>query len=178
MRHSYELIFDKQTKRFVGGPYGAAASMCFIDTAARIDPLYPSAKIAYAFESGGPGHGEILSVFEMNESIPENRDRFKLLSIRFENKRDFAPLQAADILAYELYRQLPKHTGIDQRPMRAELRHLIPEDDHSIREWGWINDNELMKFAAIAQAAWKHHGQRPLREVAHRLIKQGVKFKR
>jgi hypothetical protein len=178
MRSAYNTIFDKGTKRFVGGPYGAAASMCFLDVADRMRPSYPSARIAYVFESGGPGHGQILSVFEMNDSLPENREHFMLLSLKFENKRDFAPLQAADILAYEIYRHLPRHVGTDSRPVRSELRHLVPDNEQSIKGWGWLSDDELMKIANISHAAWKYHGQKPLQQVAHRLRKQEAHARR
>jgi hypothetical protein len=178
MRKSYDLTFDRQTKRFVGGPYGTAATMCFVEAAQKIRPLFPSAKIAYVFESGGVGSGQILSVFKMNESDPENREHFKLLSLRFENKRDFAPLQAADILAYELYRNIPKRAGADGTPPRRELVQLVPESEHSIRAWGWVNDDGLMSFAQVLQAAWHHHGRLPMNEVADKLRKQDIKSKR
>ena len=83
MRDAYDSILDRKTKRFVGGPYAAAAAMVFMDAAKQLNPLYPSARIAYVFESGGRGYGEVLSTFELNEAIPENRKEFKLLSAPF-----------------------------------------------------------------------------------------------
>jgi hypothetical protein len=160
LRQSFNLLFDKQTKRFVGGPYGAASAMLFTDVATRMTPLYPSARYAYVFESGGPGHGEVLAAFDANNQDSERREHFKLLSLRFENKRYFAPLQAADILAYEQYKHLPTAAGLESRAVRAELRQLIPDaDDPSVKIWGWLPDAALAQFAEVAQKSARYHGK-------------------
>jgi len=67
------------------------------------------------------------------------------LSQRFENKRDFLPLQAADILAYELYKQLPKTLKLEDTPARYPLRFLadIPS------QWGLMDGYELKKWSDI-----------------------------
>jgi hypothetical protein len=111
-------------------------------------------------------------MFKMNYAMPENREKYKLLSLKFEDKRGFSPLQAADILAYEVYRQLPKFVGIDQHPVREELKQLVPEGERAIKSWGCVNESELTRFAGIAQRAWQYHGRRPINEVAARFGKR------
>ncbi len=98
------------------------------------------------FESGGKGAGQILKVFTENERNRSNKEHWRLLSLRFENKHEFVPLQAADILAYEIYRQLPKQIGTDARPPRLySLNTLleIPSD------WGRLDARQLREWAEI-----------------------------
>ena len=178
LRQSFDAIFDRDAKRFVGGPYGAAVGMCFLDVAERLKPLYPSARVAYVFESGAKGAGDIASAFRMNYADAETREQFKLESFRFDEKRQCVPLQAADILAYELYRQIPKQLGIDPHSARQELKLLVPEDERSIKGWGLAEDAELAKFARICQIGWKYHGNRPLGQVADAISKRRRKRRR
>lgn len=172
LRKAYNQTFDKQTKRYIGGPYTLATTMCFLDAAERLNPLYPSARIAYVFEDGSKGKGNVLSLFDMNKSNDDNRDYLKLLSIGFKDKRDFPPLQAADILAYEQYRYIPQVAMSRDYPVRQELRQLVPDEESSaIKCWGWVDDAELLKFASVLNAAFVYHGRKSLREVAHALQK-------
>ena len=152
---SYNHIFSKQGKRFVGGPYGLAASACFMDAAKVMDADYPSARIAYVFEAGAPGGGEVLKVFQWNYSDIENRTRFKLLSLKFEGK-EFVPLQAADILAYEMHKHLPRQIGIDQRKPRYEHMQLLEEC--KLRSWGYLEDEQLADHAKVIDLAAAVHG--------------------
>lgn len=171
LRSSYNQSFDKRTKQFVG-PYGVAAMMCLTDVAERLGPAYPSARIAYVFEAGTEGKGQILSLFDMNFCNDDNREHFKLLSIKFEDKRDFTPLQAADVLAYEHYRQLPKDAGLDNHSTREEIKLLVPDDERVIKGWGWFNDDEVLKFAHVSWGARVHYGDISLRQVADKIVKE------
>jgi hypothetical protein len=108
----FDQIYSKKAKRFVGGAYGLAASACFLEAAHILEPDYPSARVAYVFEAGTRGSGEIQKVFNWNFNDHEQRPRLKLISLSFEGK-EFTPLQAADILAYELYKYLPHVIGMN-----------------------------------------------------------------
>lgn len=178
LRQSFDAIFDRDAKRYIGGPYGAAVGMCFLNVAERLKPLYPSARVSYIFERGAKGAGDVAKAFEMNYSDDETREQFKLQSFRFDDKRKCAPLQAADILSYELYRQIPKHLGIDPRPARQELKLLVPDNEHSIKGWGLTEDAELAKFARISQIGWHYHGNKPLSQVVDAIIKRKRKRRR
>jgi hypothetical protein len=154
-KRAFDQIFPKKAKRFVGGAYGLAATACFLEVARVLEPDYPSARIAYVFEAGTRGSGEISKVFNWNFDDREQRSKMKLLSITFEGK-EFLPLQAADILAYELYRLVPHEIGIDvaTRPRTENLSML---SDCKLKSWGRLEDAELTKWAAILEAAAQHH---------------------
>jgi hypothetical protein len=78
--------------------------------------------MALVFEEGARGSGYVRKGFgELNRSFAD----YGLSSLSFAGKADFEPLQAADILAYEIFRHCLKVYGDDQRPARYPLRRLL-----------------------------------------------------
>jgi hypothetical protein len=142
---SFDAIFSDKAKRIVGGAYGLAATVCFLDAAKLLDPQFPSARIKYIFEMGAEGTGQVLKTFRQNSKDPDQRTALKLLSLQFESK-EFVPLQAADILAYELSRHLPRQLGTNSR--RPRVWHLKPLSGVQ-RIWGFMEDDELQKWTEI-----------------------------
>jgi hypothetical protein len=137
----YETSIPFRVRKFFGGPYGAAAASTFFtggEYARKND-----AWMAYVFESGAQGAGQVLHLFEANQRDPKEQEYFRLLSLRFENKRQFVPLQAADMLAYELYRHLPTVLGADPRP--ARWFHLAPLETEP-RSWGHLAIDQLKTY--------------------------------
>ena len=154
-KRAFDQVFSKKAKRFVGGAYGLAATAGFLQVVHILEPDYPSARIAYILEAGTNGSGEILKVFNWNYNDREQRPKLKLMSLKFEGK-EFSPLQAADILAYELYRLAPHAIGADvtNRPRTDNLRML---SDCKLTSWIRLEDSELMKWARIIEVAAQHH---------------------
>jgi len=146
----YETVFSAKAKRVCGGPYGLAASLIMIDAPKVLKKGSTDIQIAYVFEAGARGAGQVLKRFQENLKDPDNRKHFKLLSLRFEDKRRFLPLQAADILAYELYKHLPRTLGLDQRAPR--VAHLMLLASAPFR-WGYVNEAELRKLSMVMSAA-------------------------
>ena len=157
-KQAFDQIFPKNAKRFVGGAYGLAATACFFEAARILEPGYPSARIAYFFEAGTRGSGEILKVFNWNYNDREQRPKLKLISIKFEGK-EFPPLQAADILAYELYRRIPFDLGI-QGAVGPRMENWNLLSDCKLRAWGRLEDAELFKWAQIVAASAIHNAPR------------------
>lgn len=143
---SFNRVMSGKAKRICGGPYGLAAIACFLRVAELVKSLSSEAWIAYIFESGTVGAGEVLKVFQKNERDESQKHQLRLLSLRFENKRQFVPLQAADIVAYEMYRQLPKQIGTDLRHPRLPILNqlmTLPKD------WGYLDERELDKWNEV-----------------------------
>lgn len=116
-----------------------------IDVAETLQEIGVEGRVDYVFESGSEGAGQMSRVFQANLKDQERREKLGLLSQRFENKRDFLPLQAADILAYELYKQTPKDLQFEDAPARYPLTVLA---DMPCR-WGFLDGYELRKFSDI-----------------------------
>jgi hypothetical protein len=111
-------------RRKSGGPYGLAAMAMADSVAELVQPLIGDPSVAYVFEQGAVGATQIFKVFQDVMADDNRRRDLRVLSITFEDKRDFPPLQAADLLAYELHKQLPRQLGTETRPTRYPLREL------------------------------------------------------
>jgi hypothetical protein len=71
-------------------------------------PHYPNAWFAYILDRGAERSLEMLKAVEEVAKYQQVKNLIRFLSMHMEDKEIFVPLQAADILAYELYR-LAKH---------------------------------------------------------------------
>jgi hypothetical protein len=149
----YRAIFSAGAKRAGGGAYGVAANCCFMEAAKFIkESLNPEAWVRYFFESGAQGAGEILKNFQLNVRTPQQKEHYRTLALSFEDKREFCPLQAADILAYELYRYYPRRVGIDMRSgARRELLALVTEQ----KKWCCLDDEALGNWSMVVEAYGK-----------------------
>jgi hypothetical protein len=151
-RASFERIFSKKAKAHCGGAYGLAAmsnAMVISRIVAGLNDLRPwDIWVDYVYETGSLGRGQVQRLFDLNRNDPGRRNDFRGRSLGFREKRELGALQAADILAYELYRELPRQLGLVSRPPR--LRHLqalaIPTHD-----WGRFDDDELEKWRGIVE---------------------------
>ena len=73
---------------------------------------HPGSSIQYIFDQMGKGKGEIMNV--MDDAMERSRQRGEtaITGYSFEDKSRFAPLQAADILAWSYYQYIQhKSTG-------------------------------------------------------------------
>jgi hypothetical protein len=131
-----------------GKPYCLAAATCFLDVATLVKQRAPAALVAYVLESGALGAGEILRQFQENINDPITKDYLRLLSLSFGDKRELVPLQAADILAYELYKHLPRQEGAVLQLPRNNLRMLRFGD----MKWVHLNAESFANFSVVISA--------------------------
>ena len=95
--------------------------------------------IRYVFEEGAEGRDEAEKMLRRLKKDPIARDKFRIAGYSFESKEKpgFIPLQSADFLAYEGYRQIDNQVvnsvKLDKtgRPfnMRGAMRCLMRMDD-------------------------------------------------
>jgi hypothetical protein len=133
----FQEEFTPAAQRHVGGAYGFAASVLMMEAAQFVEEsLKPEGspfEIAYLFESGDAGVGQVMKLFQANMMDPDQAAKLHLLSFRIEDKRKFVALQAADILAYELYQDFPRQMGTSPLPRRRyNLTQLAAN-----RSWDW-----------------------------------------
>jgi hypothetical protein len=116
------------------------------------------ARIAYVFEAGAKGFGQVSNLFRENINDPVRRDHFRIQDFRFGLKKEMLPLQAADILAYEMFRFLPMKLGLDTKPERSfytdRLERLSPH------RWTYLEETELQKYRDV-MIAWLNAGNKP-----------------
>ncbi len=90
---------------------------------------HPGEQVTYIFEEGDLGYGKLRNGYDQIYDEPWRRE-FNRLSDRLKVEgKNSPPLQAADILAYEGWKQWAREHGGDRRPTRypwARLSKSIP----------------------------------------------------
>ena len=97
---------------------------------------HPGEQVIYIFEAGDRGYGKLRDGYDQIYDEPWRRV-FNRLSSRLKvDGKNSAPLQAADILAYEGWKQWAREYGGEPRPTRypwARLSQSIPGEWATLR---------------------------------------------
>lgn len=130
---AYKAAMSPRAKRFYG-PYGLAATICLQQVKKHLDEFLKhfDARVAYFFEQGTPGFGQIQKASNLNW------ERFRLASVTTMMKTH-PPTQAADIMAYELFKDLQRKLRLHEKPERYPLRRLRFQD----RSWTYLGEPAL-----------------------------------
>lgn len=156
----YERAFSEQVRKKLS-PYHVLAFHCFhygnhlIDTMLTMfgeveadDPTYlegyetlrefPTALI---YEEVGKGAGALLETYQRIAGEASIKKSLHVVSLSYQSKKNFGALQAADILAYELWKDIPRSLGVGQRPKRYPLRRI--EEFSKSASWRYFNEEQL-----------------------------------
>jgi hypothetical protein len=99
----YNRLTEEQ-KRAFGTPHAYAAVNCMKHIANWCNENNYNAPMAYVFEKGSAHDKEIRKLFEEILGAGE-REFYRVGSFSFADKKDVLPLQASDILAYEVTKE-------------------------------------------------------------------------
>jgi hypothetical protein len=141
-RKDFEDFIPEKARKVCGDAYGLAVMACWMETGETIREMGVDAWVSYVFEGGARGSGTVSKLFNHNVTDPVQKERMRLLSLRFEPKKEFLPLQAADILAYELYKDAARKPGEDRRWPLAELTSIPAR-------WHILGKDNLALFAEV-----------------------------
>lgn len=126
---------------FRGRAYGIAATWFTGLTVAALTKHHdPNAHVAYVMDRGARRSGEYVQIINRMMAKTDLMAGIRALSIRLESSSLFVPLQAADILAYELYR-LAGSSG--DKPKRTPLTLLHTDSSYWFHPTG-AETRELM----------------------------------
>jgi hypothetical protein len=145
----FHSVFSDKAKRIIGGPYGLAVHRAFLETADLVKTLHTDGMIRYVFESGAEGAGAVLRSYQrsMKLQFPMFKEMLRQAGLSFEDKRCATPLQAADILAYDLRNRLPRTLGLDTRgPRTQDLKRLLSAIP---RYWIHLEEVDLAKWSSF-----------------------------
>jgi hypothetical protein len=94
-------------KRFMGGVYGWCAHECIVASRIWCDRTIHRHQhpINWIFEKGAEGQGQVAAMFTELENHPVLSKEFRIGTWGFAGK-EIVPLQAADTLAYEIFKQV------------------------------------------------------------------------
>jgi hypothetical protein len=119
-------------------PFVIAARSCLARTVEFMRASSLPKPIAFVFERGTQGSGEVLHAY--NELDADMLRMWTVGPLAFDDKKRCLPLQAADILAYELHKEIPRHRGTDKRPSRTRILELLKTRAHS---WRYADEYEV-----------------------------------
>ena len=109
-------------------PYGFAVVECIKKVGAWADDVGHHEPIAYFFEDGSRWRRDVFTATSQIEKAPDYRARYRFGPWGFGFKDQLVPLQAADFLAYEIWKEAINGnlvTGDERlRPMRKSLRAM------------------------------------------------------
>lgn len=139
LKKSFDSIMSPQARIICGDAYGLASLACFRnlgDTAKnpKIDGV-----MDYIMERGAMGSTALLHIWREGAKDPKWMENNRIHSLDFRDKRAFLPLQAADILAYELYKHASRRFGQESRPTRYPIKRLA----RTLPQWNYIDNEEL-----------------------------------
>jgi Protein of unknown function (DUF3800) len=80
------------------------------------------AKMAYFFEAGHQSATQSARIMDEMFSVPGNREIYRFSSYNFINKTDSYAIQAADLLAWQWYKD--KKNQLEGRPRRKDFENL------------------------------------------------------
>jgi hypothetical protein len=94
-------VYEDEMRDFEIGPYGFSVFAWMQEAERHMDRYGITGPISYAFESGSGFGGQIHDALVWVRRRRQLRERYRLGSFSFADKREVLPLQAADIFAWE-----------------------------------------------------------------------------
>jgi hypothetical protein len=167
IKQDFEEVMPDWLKQFFGGVYGWCAHECVVS--ARMWCMRPNRDyrrpINWVFECGAEGFGRVQAMFDELRQNPELGPAYRIGSLAFSGK-DVVPLQAADTLAYEIFKQAENQI-VDggKRNVRFSIKDLLRSQDipylkywdrARLREWLAISQ-QRGALDSIKQAWAKTH---------------------
>lgn len=136
---SFDAIVSPHAKRMCGDAYGLAAIGCFKNVADTARDPRINGVMEYILEAGQSGSAALLKIFHQGRKEFDWIDNNRISSLEIRDKRVCLPLQASDILAYELFKHAARSIGNEHRSTRHPLKLL----GRKPQEWHYIDDAEL-----------------------------------
>jgi len=108
-------------------PYSFCVLQCLQWIGEWAEKIGHAEHIGYVFENGAGFNGEVYSLRERIISNESLRHRYRLGSLVFEDKKILNPLQAADILAFEAWKEMCNYIipGKEKRKLRKSAICLL-----------------------------------------------------
>jgi hypothetical protein len=127
-RKDYDEIMTEPIKRAFGDPEGYCLRMCYVRSLRWARKYSTDDQIRYVFDRRPQRENENKRIFDVfrrygeNEQLPPNLD-----GVEFLSSYEHLPLQAADLLAWEVYQHglaVLKNKNL-RRPARKQLSRLM-----------------------------------------------------
>ena len=141
---AYDFLDKKYTIRgmtneVVRSPYTFCLEKCLSNIKRWADRklLYSKKhQIEYIFEHGNSYRGEVTTLFQKIEMDASIKRQFRVSKLEFGDKYVF-PLNAADMLAYETFKEMENYhvPGFEERPLRKSSKRLVGQLNQEFMEF-------------------------------------------
>lgn len=139
LKKSFNEIMSPDAKALCGDAYGCASIACYYNLGAK-EPKSDT-YIAYIMDKGCLGRDALAWIHGAQSKYPDWVEETRIISLDFQDKKLFVPLQSADILAYEIFKDAERQFLGGQRKPRIPLKLLATKP----KQWHYIDDDELRK---------------------------------
>ena len=124
-----EVVNTDRYRSAIGSPFTYCSKMCFFSGGEWARTHGYEDSIKYVFDDGDKHKKEVAdahNIASMDEELSEFY-RFSIGSLTFEHKDKVRPIQAADILAHEMYKEMQRYLKHNdrQRYTRMSLQSLL-----------------------------------------------------
>lgn len=127
---AYLEVFPPELRAQVGTPYSLALRECLTLTRRWAERTNFDGQFAFFIEDGHDDKGEAMRILD-EYAKGRAAERFRLYSKTLIKKEDAAPVQSADILAWQWHTQCKRDP---EKPPRKDLMALIRPDCDSVIE--------------------------------------------
>jgi hypothetical protein len=119
----WKKTMPQDLKKEFGGAYGWCAHECVVAWHQWRKEFAPNQRCQFVFETGTEGRGQVDR--RMNELVKSHQEFYGVVGYGF-NDKTLLPLHAADMIAYEIYREAENHyVKGDRVPVRYSLALLM-----------------------------------------------------
>jgi hypothetical protein len=154
IKEDFEQFIHDPLKKSVGGVYGFLAYTCLVGVEqwCSQSSRRHSDPIQWVFEDGTKGSHQVAQMFQATYADKVYRQRSRLGGWSFLRK-DMAPLQSADLLAYECFKFISNQVvgKIQRRPLRASWLGLFKDEQLPYMK---LLDKQSLEFFATQ---WGKH---------------------
>src|SRR5438132_12009906 len=131
---AFNRLVPDDLKRQIGGCYGLNVRALLAQAKRFAKDIQADEPIECVFDWR---HGSGAIEQDVLRAIEENADDARHLSARWERQSHQPPLQAADIVVYNMWKELTRILGFTDRPQRAKILARLRE---KYRNWGYMDE--------------------------------------
>jgi hypothetical protein len=164
VRADFEETMPSAVRTVFGGPYGWLVHDCIVGIAHWAVDKHCAEPVQYVFEAGARGRRRVQKMFESLYNEGKFRTLCRIGSWKFATKPEAVQLQAADFLAYELYKQMDNRIvgGIAKQPIRRSAFDMFRLETDKAHYWDAARLRKWLKNAAPFVAQVKERERRLL----------------
>jgi hypothetical protein len=120
----YNALVQNAAKDVIGDHYSLCFQKCVLDLSIKADRLPRGESLYFVVERQDEFAGRLVDLYSKIQHKPTWPNRARLGPLILAGKHEYAMLQAADIVAYEAFKQV-HNTVYGSRPMRRSLQVLL-----------------------------------------------------